>query len=200
MEREMTRRVVRSGIIAAGLAVCAAVAPRSALGAASTAACVPLEQVPFGPPSGTHHVSGTGVETGTLGFYAFIPPDGVFAAGRPVDMTLEVRNGGNAPAAFSFPTSQRYDAVVWDDDCHEVWRWSAGRMFAQVVGTVTVPPHRRTVYQIVWPQRDQAGHQVRTGGYEVRVIFLGRGPLRFGAGRSAAAYVRRPAALAANAR
>src|SRR5690348_394161 len=66
-------------------AVVSAVAPKR----------VPLESVPFGPPGGTHHVTGTGVEDGPLGLYAFVPAEGVVASGHPVDIRLEVHNGGN---------------------------------------------------------------------------------------------------------
>ncbi len=139
--------------------------------------CVPLDDVPFGPPTGQglHHVTGTGVEDGPLGFYSFVP-EGVFLTGQPVDIRLEVRNAGDPPITFSFTTAQRYDVVVWNDDCKEVWRWSAGRMFAQVVQSTSVSGHGRVVYHIPWQQRDQAGHQVRIGGYEAQVVFLGRGP------------------------
>ena len=75
---------------------------------------------------------------------------------------------------FSFSTAQRYDVVVWNDDCGEVWRWSRGRMFAQSISSLTVPAGRTTVFHISWDQRDQAGHPVRVAAYEARVVFLGR--------------------------
>ncbi len=139
--------------------------------------CVPLDNVPFGPPigQGLHHVTGTGVEDGPLRFYSFMP-EGVFLTGQPVDIRLEVRNAGDAPITFSFTTAQRYDVVIWNDDCKELWRWSAGRMFAQVVQSTSVSGRGRVVYHIPWQQRDQAGRQVRIGGYEAQVVFLGRAP------------------------
>jgi hypothetical protein len=139
--------------------------------------CIPLEYVPFGPPTGHPHVTGTGVERGMLGLYASVPPEGVFLAGRPIEVSLVASNGGNAPVAFSFPTAQRYDVIIWDDDCKEIWRWSAGRMFAQVVQSMSVPAHGSVTYRILWDQHDQSRHQVRMGAYEAQVLFLGRGPL-----------------------
>lgn len=138
--------------------------------------CTPLDNVPFGPPTdqGLHHVTGTGVEDGPLGFYSFVP-QGAFLAGQTVDVRLEITNGSSAPVTFSFPTAQRYDIVLWNDDCVEVWRWSTGRMFAQVIQSLSVPAHNKVIFHIPWQQRDQTGHQVRMGGYEVQVVFLGRG-------------------------
>jgi hypothetical protein len=179
-----TRRLAGGWLIAALLAAPAAAgtAPtspehRHGTAGGSAPTCVPLDTVPFGPPTGEgiHHVTGTGAEYNPLAFYSFVP-QGAFLMGETVDVTLVITNSGTARAAFSFPTAQQYDVVIWNDDCVAVWRWSTGRAFAQVVQSLSVPAHDKVVFHIPWRQRDQAGHQVRMGGYEAQVVFLGTWP------------------------
>jgi hypothetical protein len=74
------------------------------------------------------------VEDGPLGLYAFVPAEGVVASGHPVDIRLEVHNAGNAAVSFSFATAQRYDVVIWGDECKEVWRSSADRRLRSAGG------------------------------------------------------------------
>ena len=63
-----------------------------------------------------------------------------YALGEPIALTLEVANRGPRPVTLQFPTAQRYDIVVHDSQGREVWRWSAGQMFAQVLGEEILPP------------------------------------------------------------
>lgn len=46
----------------------------------------------------------------------------------------------NQTVTFSFPSSQRYDFAIIDSSGQEVWRWSNGKMFLQVIGSLTLKP------------------------------------------------------------
>lgn len=63
-----------------------------------------------------------------------------YAPGEPITFTLRVVNGTPKPVRLSFRTAQRFDLVVEDAQGREVWRWSAGRLFTQVLGAETLDP------------------------------------------------------------
>ena len=139
--------------------------------------CVPLEQALNPPPSvptsqDVRHIKRVGAHESSL-FYAAAVAGEIIDIGRVVDFTLAIKNTGGSPVALSFSTAQRFDVVIWNDDCLEVWRWSRGRAFAQVAQSLSVPAGGTTVFNIPWEQRDQLGHPVRIGAYEARVVFLG---------------------------
>ncbi|MFQ5962282.1 MAG: BsuPI-related putative proteinase inhibitor, partial [Candidatus Methylomirabilales bacterium] len=59
--------------------------------------------------------------------------DRTFKTGQPIPLELVVRYGGKDPLTLNFSTSQRYDFQI-EKEGEILWRWSDGRMFAQVVG------------------------------------------------------------------
>lgn len=71
-----------------------------------------------------------------------------YRPGEPVPLTLQVVNRGGNPVTLQFLTAQRYDAVIRDRQGGERWRWSAGQMFAQVLGEVLLSPGARLTYRI----------------------------------------------------
>lgn len=64
----------------------------------------------------------------------------VYALGEPVHIAFEVANHRAAPVTLRFSSAQRFDMVIEDARGTEVWRWSAGRMFAAVMGQETLGP------------------------------------------------------------
>lgn len=75
-----------------------------------------------------------------------------YARSGPIVLTIEVVNRGLEPVTLQFRTAQRYDVVVRNVANAEVWRWSDGQMFAQILGEETlvgrgVLRHRVTVRQ-----------------------------------------------------
>ncbi|MBI4280391.1 MAG: hypothetical protein HY660_18210 [Armatimonadetes bacterium] len=103
-------------------------------------------------------------------------PRPAFAPGERVELTLTVRNRGEAPVAFVFPTAQRYDLSISRDGGAEVWRWSEDKVFAQVVTHLTLKQGEATRFVIAWDQRDRGGGRVAPGRYQAQAIFLGRLP------------------------
>lgn len=61
-----------------------------------------------------------------------------YTPGEPITFTLRIVNSTPRPVRLSFRTAQRFDLVMEDGRGHEVWRWSAGRLFAQVLGQETL--------------------------------------------------------------
>ena len=148
---------------------------------ASELRCIPIEQAlnPFGPSTtqDPQHIIRVGTDEAAL-FYSAAVPRSATDAGKTVDFTLTIKNAGSTPAVFAFSTGQRYDIVIWNDDCVEVWRWSRGKLFTQANTSLSVPAGGTTVFHIPWDQRDQAGHPVRVAAYEARVVFLGGRAMR----------------------
>jgi hypothetical protein len=181
VDRE-TRVYVRSGHVGVLVAALAVIFGSAALAAgAETPACVPLERIELVPVAGDRHYHQTGwASDGPLKYSAGVREE-IFEKGTPVDVSLTIRNTGPAPVTWSFANAQRFDLIVYNDDCREIWRWSRGRMFAQSLGSATIAPGGIITYRIRWDQRDQAGRQVRLGAYEARVLFLGKRAAHAGA-------------------
>ena len=57
----------------------------------------------------------------------------LYAPGDTVQASLVLRNEADTAVALHFFTGQRYDFVVIGADT-EVWRWSTGRGFVQMMG------------------------------------------------------------------
>ena len=64
----------------------------------------------------------------------------VYARREPVTLILKVVNDSPNPVHLNFRSSQRFDLLMRDGAAREVWRWSAGRMFAQAAGEETLNP------------------------------------------------------------
>ncbi len=56
-----------------------------------------------------------------------------------VHFALDVANASRKHVELTFPSGQRYDFAVIDSTGHEVWRWSAGRMFTQNMQNKQLP-------------------------------------------------------------
>ncbi len=64
----------------------------------------------------------------------------IYTPGEPIMLTLRVINDASKPISLSFPTAQRFDLLVQNTQGREVWRWSGGRFFAQMLGTEVLKP------------------------------------------------------------
>jgi hypothetical protein len=62
-------------------------------------------------------------------------------------VALIVRNTGDAPIAFTFKTTQRFEIELVDDAGDVVARWSTGRIFADAVSTEQLAPHTSWRFQ-----------------------------------------------------
>lgn len=67
---------------------------------------------------------------------------------EPIMVSLEIVNRGRQPVDLSFRSAQRYDVLIKDRQGRDVWRWSQGQMFAQILGTETLKPSRRLRYRV----------------------------------------------------
>ncbi|WP_254543796.1 BsuPI-related putative proteinase inhibitor [Halomarina pelagica] len=74
-----------------------------------------------------------------------------------VTFAFTVENAGDEPVSLTFSDAARADFVVDD----ERWRWSDGRLFAQVLGEETLAPGESRTYEAEWPDPDPGTHEAR---------------------------------------
>jgi len=92
-----------------------------------------------------------------------VPTMGVRVAGDTVHLQLELSNAGDTAVVLEFASTQRYDFGVEAETGESVWRWSADRMFGQVVGEERLAPGASLVYGEVWLATGRAGRWVAVG-------------------------------------
>jgi len=80
---------------------------------------------------------------------------------------LEVHNAGSAPQRLEFPTARTHDFAVSDAHGVEVWRWSRGRLFAQVLSEIELAPGQSQRFAAAWDQRTASGALAPAGRYRV---------------------------------
>lgn len=69
--------------------------------------------------------------------------------GNEVVFAISVTNPGDSPVELTFRSSKVADVVVTEDGA-EVWRWSEGRMFAQMMNSTTIDPGDEVAEDFVW--------------------------------------------------
>ena len=88
----------------------------------------------------------------------------VYQSGEPIHIRFAMVNHTGTPILLEFTSSQRFDVTIEDTHGNEVWRWSAGHMFATVMGHETLGPEDpRLTYEAVFKD------SLSPGPYRVRV-------------------------------
>ncbi|WP_224269257.1 BsuPI-related putative proteinase inhibitor [Haloprofundus salinisoli] len=78
-----------------------------------------------------------------------------------VEFELTVENRGDERVTLSFRDARRAEFVVTDaDGDSEVWRWSDGRMFAQMLGSETLDPGESMTFEGVWDDPEPGEYAV----------------------------------------
>ena len=99
-----------------------------------------------------------------------------YVVGEAVELTLTVTNWGVGTVTYRFNDAQRYDFVVMRENGAVAWQWSHDKAFAQVLGTLTLPPGDSRVYREGWDQKNIDGEAVVPGRYVVEGIYPPRRP------------------------
>lgn len=81
-----------------------------------------------------------------------------YRTGEAIRATLQVANHTSGAVTLVFSTSQRHDLAVETEGGHELWRWSRGRFFLQVIGKETMEPDGPPLtYHVEVPVPDEPG-------------------------------------------
>ena len=87
-----------------------------------------------------------------------------YAVGEPIKLTVKIFNCNEEDVIFHFNTSQRYDFIIEDEEGNEVWRWSEGRMFAQMLGEeILGPTNIEIIYSVKYKDKLNPGYYKVTG-------------------------------------
>jgi hypothetical protein len=89
--------------------------------------------------------------------------------GRPVQITLRVRNDGGAPAQLELTGRPiAFDLIVMRTDGTELWRRLRGEIVSMALQIAILEPNEALEFAHTWDQRDDTGRMVRAGSYLVR--------------------------------
>ena len=69
--------------------------------------------------------------------------------GKDVILHFNLKNQSESVKKYTFPTSQRFDYIITSSNGQVVTQFSKGRMFNQVIGTVTLKPGEALAYDPV---------------------------------------------------
>lgn len=94
----------------------------------------------------------------------------VYMSGEPVKLRLQVTNEAREEIRLQFKESQRFDFILGDSEGKEVWRWSEGQMFAQVLGEEILGPRRKSLIYTA-----EFRGKLQPGTYKVSGVIVSRG-------------------------
>ena len=87
-----------------------------------------------------------------------------------VGLVFHLTNSGTQPVVLEFNTAQRYDFEVRTTAGNIVWRWSDDQMFAQMMGSETIPPGASREFRERWNPGGRTGSFIAVG----RVVAMNR--------------------------
>ena len=88
----------------------------------------------------------------------------MFRAGEPITFTLSLFNHTSEPLTLRFRNAQRYNFLIENEAGKLVWRWSDGKMFAQMLGQVVLGPENpEVVYTETYTGQLAPGRYTLTG-------------------------------------
>ena len=91
-----------------------------------------------------------------------------YQSGDTVVMQMQIGNPTTEPIELQFTSSQTYDFVVRSLAGQELWRWSAGKMFAQALQQRTLGPQETYVVEERWTiPPDEGENVIQPGLYKV---------------------------------
>lgn len=80
------------------------------------------------------------------------------ATPETVTFTFTVRNDGDDTIDVQLRSAKHADVAVLDEDA-EVWHWSEGQMFAQMMQPVSFDPGHTETYEFEWPDPEPGDYE-----------------------------------------
>lgn len=94
-----------------------------------------------------------------------------------VRLLLKVKNPTDSFLSFNFTTSQTFDFVVREKEGGlEIWRWSKGNFFSQVLRNQALLPEQELQFEVFWDFKDNERNDIKQGEYQVSGILTTREP------------------------
>lgn len=89
-----------------------------------------------------------------------------YSLGQSVKFSYVLKNRSSRPITYNFSSSKQYDMWVMIGD-KEIYRYSKGRMYTMAFTSLTINPNQTRTFNIVWNQKDNDGHDIGPGVYNV---------------------------------
>jgi hypothetical protein len=90
-----------------------------------------------------------------------------------------VVNRENKLLPFKFNSSKTFDFVISDPVTgREIWRWSNGMMFGQVIRSDSIRADARWTFSEVWNRRDNDRNPVPPGRYQLIGVLSSQPPIQ----------------------
>jgi hypothetical protein len=87
------------------------------------------------------------------------------------EMVILLKNNGDVPLQFEFPTSKLFEISIVNTEGKEVYLYSRGRHFLQAFQTVKIEPHQTYKRVVSWDYMFN-GKRVPKGEYTVNSVLL----------------------------
>jgi len=93
----------------------------------------------------------------------------VYKLGETVNITFTISNESNVFQKLTFNTAQTYDFVIFNITKNDLgfYRWSQGKMFAQVITEINLEPDEVKIFKEQWNQKSNSGSPVSAGTYRM---------------------------------
>ena len=96
-----------------------------------------------------------------------------------IKLEMLVVNASDKLLPFKFNSSQNYDFVITEVATGlEVWRWSRGTVFAQMIRSDSIRGNSKWTYSEVWNRRDNDKNPVSPGRYQLVGILTSQPPIQ----------------------
>jgi hypothetical protein len=92
-----------------------------------------------------------------------------YSIDEPIIMTLKIFNYTEEDIIFHFNIAQRHDFIIENEEGNEIWHWSDGRMFAQMLGEeILGPSNPIIIYTVEYRDNLSPGYYKVTGFFVTR--------------------------------
>jgi len=101
---------------------------------------------------------------------AFSIPKARWSVSEEIKVAVTLKNTGDESISLQYPTSQRFELAVVGPRDQEVFRWSKGQIFRQVLSQVTLTPGESISENLVWVFTGDEGSGGRFSGTYILIV------------------------------
>lgn len=91
------------------------------------------------------------------------------AASDSADFFITVKNKGDEDVTLTFNSGQKFEIVVLDENNHQVYRYSSGKMFTMALQDIVIKSGEEKTWKDNWRYLNQEGQRVKPGDYKAIV-------------------------------
>lgn len=83
------------------------------------------------------------------------------------EFMITLTNKSKEMKKLEFPTSQKYEIIITDENEQEVYRYSAGKMFTQAIEYALIKPEESMQWEEIWEFKQG---DIKPGKYNVNIL------------------------------